>query len=916
MESGSRLGQYEIVERLGAGGMGEVWLAQDSRLGRRVAVKVLPAQMARDPERLARFEQEAKTLAALNHPHIAQVFGLESADSGPVIVMELVQGRDLSQLLAAGPLDMDDALAMAAQIAAALGAAHDAGIVHRDLKPANVLVRDDGTVKVLDFGLAKTGLAGSGPASGSGAADLTESPTMLSPAMTATGVILGTAAYMAPEQARGRPLDRRADVWAFGSVLYEMLVGKRPFGGGDVAETLAAIIKDPVDFDALPADTPASIRRLLHRCLRKNPAERLDSMAAARLEIEDASAGGDGDGAFSAAATATTATTAAPASRGGLPLLAAAATGLIAGALLWAALGPGGDSVPATPAADLVRRSEIPLPAGLPLNDGASLAISHDGRIVAVTAGRGEQSRLYLRRMDSLEMEEVPDTEGALNPFFSPDGAYVGFFAGGELRKLSLSSGGRDITVVCEASTPRAATWDDSGWIYFTYGESRLARARQEGGEPEDLAEVGSVYGLRALPGSRGILMTRHLLDSPSLRKDTATIDLLAVDEHTVTPVLSGGFNARYLESGHLVFARGNGLFAVPFDLDTLTASPPEVSVLTDLVTDSIWAMARYDVSRDGTLIYVRGVDSARTVPTWIDLSTGAQEQLPLPAEVYNNFDLSPDGTRLAIQQAGGAQDQVYVYDSRRGSFTRLTLEGANVYPVWSSDGREVFFASNRDGAGFRVYRKPVDGSAPATPVLSEDQSAVIGSSAHTPASITPDGQYLLLFAWSDSQGGDLWRMRTDGSADPEPVLTTPGNEIIPQVSPDGRWLAFITDRAGPYQVVVRPFPDIEQREWVVAEGFDPRWSPNGDAIYYRIRGGRLMRLPIGDGDDLSPGVAEQVLETDFHDAAGSSFVLSPDDARVLVNKPLTDADWAQRGLTMVTGWFTEVARATGGGAE
>ena len=908
IEPGQILLHYRIVDKIGEGGMGVVWRAEDTTLGREIAIKVLPPDWAGDAERLERFEREARLLASLNHPNVATVHGLHEADTeeGPVrfIAMEYVPGEDLAARLEHGPINLELALRTARLIARGLEAAHAAGVVHRDLKPANIRMTPDGNIKVLDFGLAKGALS---EISG----DPEMSPTLTS-AGTMAGVVLGTAAYMSPEQAKGHAVDRRADIWAFGVVLYEMLTGAGAFRGDSIADTMASVLKLEPDFDRLPSDTPASIRRVLRRCLQKDPDRRLHSIADARIEIEDADLDGRADGGELATFDGGEPTT--PWRARALPMLAAAGLGLVVGALVWSFVAH--DALTKDTGSESgVLRSVIRLPVGEPFNRGNSIAISRDGSMLAITAGLDEQSQLYLRRLDSFEMEVIPGTEGAGFPFFSPDGEHLGFFAGGALKKVSLHGGGSDVTVLCDVPVAGSGAWDINGWIYFTFGTSRLARVREEGGDPEELGEVGNVYHVQALPGGRGILLTLLRAATPSIRKDTATIAVLGPDGKTVTPVLEGGYNARFLESGHLVFMRGGGLFAVPFDLDRLEVKLPAVSVQPDVWTDSIWGVARYDVSYDGTLVFVSGGDFARTVPTWIDLETGAEEPLAIPPGVYNTFDLSPDGTQLAFQNTSGAQDQVYVFDSVRGTFTRLTLDGANVFPVYSDDGREVFFASSRDGKGYRLYRKPVDGSAPASRVLTDGQEALMETDLHYPSSVTPDGNFLLIYTWGHpTRGGDLWKVPLRGSGDPEAVLATEANEIIPQVSPDGKWLSFLTDRAGPFRIVVRPFPEVGLREWAVSTGggLDPRWSPRGDALLYREGMGRLLRVPVSSGVEFVPGVARELLETNFHDALGSSFAVSPDGKRVLVNKPVDVSIWDETPVSLVTGWAAEVSRAVG----
>ncbi len=890
---GERIAHFEITGKLGEGGMGQVFRARDTRLNRDVALKVLPEAFARDQERMARFTREAQMLAALNHPGIAAIYGVEHDGPRRALVMELVEGETLQDRISRGAVPPEECARIGMEIATALEAAHAKGIVHRDLKPANVMLTPGGGVKVLDFGLAKAAAA-------EPTGDPELSPTLTS-AGTQAGIVLGTAAYMSPEQARGLPVDRRSDIWAFGVVLYEMLTGGRAFEGDSIADTMASVLKLEPDLGRLPPSTPAGMRRLLRRCLRKDPDRRLHDIADARIELDDmdpAVAGGD---------------VKVPRPARALPLLAAAAAGLLAGAVLGWLLRDPGPAAPGMPAgASPVRRAAIPLPPGEVLSRGNPIALAPDGSRLALAIGLGESSRLHLRRLDSFDLEALSGTEGATHPFFSPDGSQLGFFSGGQLKKVSLRGGARDVTVLCDAPTTRSGTWDAGGWIYFTFGESRLARVRENGGEPEELGDAGEVHHVQALPGGRGTLITLSQPAAGSIRKDLSTLAVLAPDGRTVTPVLDNGYSARYLSSGHLVFMRSGGLFAVPFDLERLAASPPAVSVQPSVWTDSIWALARYDLAADGTLAYLPGGDIARSIPTWIDLETGKEEPLPVPAGVYNNFDLSPDGAQLAIQNASGAQDQVYIYDTRRGTFTRLTLEGASTYPVWSHDGREVFFASSRGGEGYRLYRQPVDGSALASPLLSDSQQAVMETHLAWPTSVTPDGAFLLLFTWAHPRrGGDLWKVPLDGAGDPQVVLASDANEIIPQISPDGRWLAFLTDRSGPYRIVVRPFPDVERREWVVSgdEGYDPRWSAQGDALLYRQGWGRLMRVPVGRGEDLAPGLARELFETDFHDAAGSSFAVSPDGKRVLVNKPTDTSLRATTPVALVTGWGTELSR-------
>ena len=888
----SMLLHYRIVDKLGEGGMGAVWRAVDTTLDREVAIKLLPEGFASDTERVARFDREAKLLASLNHPNIAAVYSVHEYEGSRFITQELVAGEDLCARIARGRVERDEALHIALQILEGLQAAHERGIIHRDLKPANVMLGGQTSslspqVKILDFGLAKA-FSSDDSAAGTSAS---LSPTVTS-AGTIAGMILGTAGYMSPEQARGRAADHRSDIWSFGCVLFELLSGKRAFDGDTVSDALASVLKVDPDLDQLPADTPSSIRQLLRRCLNKDAHHRLHAAADARIVIDDVLAGRDDAGGVAPAAATPRRS----------PLLLG--LGILAGIVLGIFIPWGQGSTVVEPPP--VVRSQIPLPDDLPMSPGNPIAISPDGTMLALSMGI-DVPRIYLRHLDRSDAVLIPGSEGGGGPMFSPDGRQLAFFTSGQLKKVSLLGEASDVTVLCDVPVSKTGAWDTHGWIYYTFAESRLARVREDGGTPEVLGEVGDVHHLAPLPDGRGILLTLQPVDAPSNRKDTSTIAVLDPDGKTVTTVLEGGYNARYLDSGHLLFVRGGGLWVVPLDLERLEVTGDPINVEPQVMVDSVWATARYDVSRNGTLAFSAAGDHAYTVPTWIDLTTGAEEPLPIPPGVYNTFDISPDGTMLAIQNATGAQDQIFVFDTRRGAFTRLTSDGANIYPVWSHDGREVFFASNRDGKGYRLYRKSVDGSGPATRLLTEELGAVTESDLRWPSSVTPDGRYLLMYTWAHpTRGGDLWKVPLDGSA-PELVLATPDNEIIPQVSPDGNWLAYLSNSTGNYEIHVRPFPDVERREWLVSAGndsFDPRWLPGGGGLLYRMSWGTWMEVSVNPtGDALVPGIAVERIDIDAHDAAGSSFVISLDGKRVLVNKPVDFSFRDRTPVTLVTGW-------------
>jgi len=903
---GTTLAHYRITGELGAGGMGEVWRAEDTKLDREVALKVLPADVAGDEERLARFEREAKVLASLNHPNIAHLYGLETVASGmdadadsdagsnpqtpkpssptTFLVMELVEGEDLSERISRGPISTDEAIPIALQIAEALEAAHESGIVHRDLKPANIKLTEDGSVKVLDFGLAKAWETDHGDSS------LSLSPTLTQHA-TMEGVILGTAAYMSPEQARGKKVDRRADIWAFGVVLWEMLTGRKLFEGETVSDVMAAVLTFEPDPDSLPPETPSRIRTLLDRCLRRDPRSRQRDMGDVRLDLADAADHADEPNA-------------AVLTRSAGNRWVVGVMGIVAGLAIGAALYfVYAGSIPSTDAAPHATRRSILLtePLGGP-RQIMGLAISPGGNLVALGQDYGGDGLLELRRLNSFESTLVPGTEGAIFPFFSPDGEWLAYFDGDELRKMPV--GGGLSTVICVAQTSMGGTWSDDGWIYFTHGESRLARVSASGGEPEDLNDQ-IVFGPSALPGGRGVLAALSLVGTSSSRKEAATISLVKGDG-SFTTLIEGGYAPKYAASGHLVFVRQGALFAAPFDLERLEVTGPEAQVVEGVLTDSIWADAVYDIASDGTLVYVRGGDYAETVPTWITRD-GREEPLPIPRNVYGTFQLSPDRSRLAIQLSE-AQDQIYVFDFSRRAFTRLTFEGPSRYPAWSHDGRELIYHAFRDGE-ITLMRRPVDGSGGEQPILSESQRRLIGARVLDPYSVSPDGRHLLVTTWGDLEmGADVWLLTLDGSADPRPLLRTPDNEIIPMFSPNGEYISYLSNKAGPYGIYVRPFPDVERREWTISArgGFDARWSPAGDEILYRVGGMKVMSVPFELEPEFNPGAERLVLETDFHDSAGYSFDLSTDGERILVNRPSMSFH-DHHPVLLVTDWFVEL---------
>jgi len=823
LTAGSKLGPYEILAPLGAGGMGEVYRARDPRLGREVAVKILPEAFSQDPARLARFDREARSLAALNHPGIAGIHGIEEADSGRFLVLELVEGETLAARLSRGPLPVEEALAVCRQIAEALEVAHEKGLIHRDLKPGNVMVTPDEKVKLLDFGLAK-GLEGEPSDSDP------ESPTLPRPP-TGEGVILGTAAYMSPEQARGKPLDKRTDIWSFGCVLYEALTGRRAFGGESVSDSLAAVLDREPDWEALPATTPVPVRTLLTRCLRKEKAKRLHDIADAQIEIEEALA----DPVTGSSATLPLRATAlerrlrASWAVGGLVIAVA-----MASLLAWWALRPT-PAVPHTPQRLSIVPSRV-APIRASGNTGV-LALSPDGTQLVYVARVGGKAQLYLRPVAKLEATPIPGAVG-LTPFFSPDGQWVGFHGmNWKLMKVSLQ-GGQPITI-CDASFV-GASWgeDDTIILVARSGGARLLRVSANGGTPEVVTTANTAEGEKGhnwpqiLPGGKAVLFT---IQAPSSRHDECRIAVLSLETGTWRVLIEGGSLARYVPSGHVIYARYGSLLAVPFDLKRLEVTGAPTLVLEDVAMHTAGS-AYLAVSRTGSLAYVR----RRYAPperslVWVD-RLGDTELVAEDRRAYGGLRLAPDGTRLAvtIRRFDGAD--VFVYDLHQKTWTRLTFEKSGVDPVWSPDGRWLAFSSKQGGAA-NLYRVPADGSGTPERLRTSTQFEYAED-------WSPDGRFLLFNHQPGGQSYDLWFLPFEEGAEASPYIATPFTEEWGQFSPDGHCVATESNESGRYEVYLRSFPDAG-RKWAVstAGGEGPLWSPDGRELFFRSPGGKRMMV-------------------------------------------------------------------------
>jgi serine/threonine protein kinase len=831
LSRGARLGPYTIGSLLGAGGMGEVYRARDGKLNRDVAIKVLRSDVVGDRERLARFEREARVLAALNHPNIANVIGLEDAGGTPALVMELVDGPTLALRIDEGPLPLEEAFEIARQIAEALEAAHDRGIVHRDLKPANVKVRPDGIVKVLDFGLAKA----LDPFDPQGVSDQANSPTITSPAMTMRGVILGTAAYMSPEQAKGRPVDRRADLWGCGCVLYEMLTGRRAFEGEDTTETIAAVVTKEPDWTALPPATPASIRRLLQRLLAKNPKQRLDSAVAVRLELADAAPPEprDPDGASPARPSrrsmAVTAAT--------VGVLTAAAASLAT----WSAVArPASTPSPVT-------RFEITLPATHPLAisfNARDIALSPDGTHLAYTAGL--QSQLVVRALDQLESVPLQGITGARAPFFSPDGRWIGYFdQGGEMRRVAVD-GGRPTTMAKVDGTSRGASWDSDDVIVFATSNSRgLMTVPASGGEPSRLTAVAADeldhYYPAVLPQDRGVLYTRRPADGPPsvmLRDPDGVSHLLLRDAS----------QAEFVDGGFLVYASAETMWGTRFSPEARQVTGAPFRLFEDAVGLAQTAIAaNAAVSARGTIAYARPPRVAERSLAWMG-RTGVETAIPVTIRTYHSPRLSRDGRQLAVVIEDGDNWDLWTWDltgAAAQTLRRLTFEPlTDAYPVWAAGGG-ILHGSMR-GQWQDIYRRRPDRSG-------LEERLTTGPSNKRPLAVSPDGRTLVFEENSIDAAWNLMRLVLDGASSPEPLLRSRYDERNADLSPDGRWIAYESNETGQIEIYVRPFPNVNDAVFQVSAGGGrtPAWSPAGGELFY-VNGSGLYAVPV----TLTPAVA------------------------------------------------------------
>ncbi len=881
LSPGDRIGPYEVIGLVGAGGMGEVYRARDNRLHRDVALKIVAPRFALDPARLARFEREAQILAALNHPNIATLYGLEEARGLQALVLELVEGETLVDRLASQPtgFHLRDAVGIAQQMAAGLEAAHESGIVHRDLKPANIALRPDGTVKLLDFGLARALESHAG----SDSADRT-----ITAGETGIGTIVGTTAYMSPEQARGQTVDKRTDIWSFGVVLYEMLTGRRAFQGGTTSDTIAAILSLEPDWRPLAEGTPAQVRTLLQRCLEKDPRRRLRDIGDARIEL-DALVASQSSSATDTARAGERAH--ARKDRTGLRRLArgGAVVALIAVGFAAAAwLRP-----PTETSAGAVQMTAL-LPPGVSVTRGPgkvlSLALSPDGRTLVVAGTDANGPRLYQRTLGRLEATPLSGTEGALSPFFSPDGAWIGFFADRRLKRVP-AGGGAAVDIAANLSGyPAGASWGNDNRIVFAAGYlSPLWVVDADGGTPEPLTRPSAGQGHRfpvILPDGRTVLFNEgswiHAIELASGRQTDRLVE---------------GTGPSYAAGGHLILSRGTTLLAAPFDPERLELTGPVIPIVQGVARELSSGGAHVAVSRGGTLAYVPAAQEYALAL----MAPDGSERLLSQAPLLQNPQFSPDGQRLVVSttRRAGEPPDLWIHDlGSAAPPSRLTFDGGRA-PVWTPDGASITYSHPVPSDGSGIYTRSADGRGDPRPIVRlASFHWLVG---WTPAGTLAYGMMEDIAADGISRSSILALEKSESRH-----VVGPGGTWGGRLSPDGRWLAYYLNDSGDFEIYVSPFPNTGSR-WLIAEGTDPSWSPDGTDVYYRS-GTRLMAARL----DTASGVrvlSRRLVFEPFTPPLYDDYDIHPDGKTLALVRPAGDA--RGREITLVLDWLTELQRGT-----
>ena len=888
LEPKQRLGPYEILAAVGAGGMGEVYRARDTRLDRIVAIKVLPDSRAARPDLRERFEREARTIASLNHPHICTLYDIGSQDGIDYLVMEYLEGETLAEHLKKGPLLLSQTLQYAIEIADALDKAHRKGITHRDLKPSNIMLTKSGT-KLLDFGLAKLRQENAPPN-----ISLSKLPTA-NDAITQQGTILGTLQYMAPEQLEGKEADARTDIFAFGVLVYEMATGKKAFEGKSQASVIARILdSDPPPISSLQPMTPPALDRAVKKCLAKEPEDRWQSAKDLTDELKWTAEEGSR---VSSQSTASERGIRALGRRGlfvgaGAMLLAAA----VASLATW--------NLKPVPPPQPVTRTVITLPPGqqlAALYGGPAIALSPDGTHLAYVARQGGVQQLYLRAMNGLEAKPMPGTEDATSPFFSPDGQWLGFFATGQLKKVSVS-GGPAVTIG-DAATPFGASWSSQGTIAFglTTNSGLMQLPDSRGGTSQLLTRLGngdvSHRWPEFLPGGKAMLFAAATTGLTFTNAQVAIQPIGKAAPRNLVP----GTQPRFAPSGHLLYAQGGTLMAVPFDSQRLTVVGAGVPVVEGILQSTAGA-AQYSISATGSLVYVPGgLQSAQLQLVWVNRN-GMEQPLAAPARSYTHPRFSPDGRRIA---AGilGQESQTWVYDLARDTLTRLTFEGTyNPVSAWTPDGKRIAIESNKDGPP-NIFLQRADGSGGLERLTHSENIQV-------PVSWSPDGQLLAFFDFNPAaSGADIWVLRMSDRK-VQPFLRTRFNEAAPRFSPDGHWLAYISDESGRYEVYVQPYP-VPGGKWQISTegGGEPAWNPNGRELFYR-NGDKMMAVEIATQPGFAAGKPRTLFEGRYELAPAvlvDNYDVSPDGQRFLMLKPAEQEQATLTQIVVVQNWFEEL---------
>jgi eukaryotic-like serine/threonine-protein kinase len=866
LSTGTRLGAYEIVEPLGSGGMGDVYRAHDTKLKRDVAIKVLPDEFSRDSERIARFQREAEVLATLNHPNIAAIYDFREFGESRCLVLELVEGETLADRLAAGPLPIDDALNIAKQIAGALEGAHEKGVVHRDLKPANIKITPDGKVKVLDFGLAKIREM---EYSRSG---LANSPTQLT-AASSTGMMLGTAAYMSPEQVKGRVADRTSDVWAFGCLLYEMLTGRPSFGSETLGELVASILKEEPDWRSLPAETPEGIRRLLHRCLQKDRNLRFHDMADVRIEIEDAQ---NAPAAVSRLQTQ-------PSRRSTLILISAlalaTAVAIVLGFLAFR---------PRSGSPEL--RLEITTP---PSQDPAAVAVSSDGQQIVFVADDEGRSRLWLRSLASSSAKPLAKTDGAADPFWSPDGSSIGFFAEGKLKRIDLGNGLVQTLSTVPNGGVLGGTWNSDSLILYGQTAGPIMRISANGGTPVEVTRLTAGQAAhrtpRFLPDGKTFLFS-------VLNSEGRGIHVGRLDSAMTQRLLDAG-NAEYLSPSKLLFVREGTLFAQDFDPDAMKlAGSPEL-VAERVVGQSL------SVSGKGTIVYRTTSPNAqpRRQFVWFDRSGKELSKVGEPLNVQDPA-MSPDGRRVAVSRISEAGRHIWILDLGQEFFSRFTFRTATeTIPVWC--GSQIIFGGDGGSSPYDLYEKSIAGAGSETLLLDRPGSQV-------PTDCSADGRVLLYRENDPRTGYDVWALPMDGKRNPVPVAQTAADERDAQFSADGKWIAYQSDESGRFEIYVQPFPGTGGKFQISTGGGEQvRWRRDGKEMFYTAPDGRLMAVPIrftSNGQSIEAGEPMPLFMTRvggrLNVPSVQQYAVATDGQRFLMNTDATD-ETSISPISLILNW-------------